>query len=437
MRDLRFGLLMANVPLPWYSAEYSFSFTMKVHCRMKRLLAFLLAAALLPAADERPLFSDIPIIEQGLAEITGLRFIREVPYEVINKEQLRRYLDERIRKSIKPADLRAEELTLRMLGLIPPDFDLRQNTVDLLTEQAAAFYDYNKRKLYFLEGTAAGAEERMALVHELAHALDDQHFPLRKYVRDGTQSDDGSTARLAVMEGQASWLMAAYLSKQAGGPAEVPDGVLELMTKTIQGSAAQYPVFSKAPAYIRESLVFPYSDGMLFQNAVYRKLGRAAFSEVFLRPPASTQQILHPDRYLSRATPVIPDAPRPPDQRKLRALAEGSLGEFDFRVLLSEYAGKEAGEHAAAHLSGGSFELFEYKRDKAPVLAFTAAWDSADAAREYLNLYRQVLRGKWKKLEIESETDSAIAGHGDTGYFRAWIEGTTVSHLEGLQSPVN
>jgi hypothetical protein len=404
---------------------------------MKALLAYLLGTALLLAADQPPLFSEIGTIEEGLSEITGLRFTRHVPYAVINKEQLRRYLEDRIKESVKPADLRAEELTLKLLGLIPPEFDLRQNTVDLLTEQAAAFYDYNKRRLYVLEGSGAGAEERMALVHELAHALADQHFPLRKYIREGLESDDGSTARLAVMEGQASWLMAAYLSKLSGGPADVPDGVLQLMTNTMAGSAAQYPIFSKAPPYIRESLVFPYSDGMLFQNAVFKQLGREAFSEVFQRAPASTQQIIHPDRYLARSAPAVPDPPAVPAPREMRKLAEGSLGEFDLRVLLSQYTSKDEGEQASAHLAGGSYALFEYKHDKLPVLAFASTWDSEESAAKYLELYHRVLEGKWKKPEIASQTSTEIAGHGDSGYFRAWREGASVYHLEGLQSPVH
>jgi hypothetical protein len=402
---------------------------------MKRLLACLLGTALLSSA-EWPLFSEIGTIEKGLSEITGLAFTRHVPYTTINKEQLRHYLEARIKESVKPADLRAEELTLKLLGLIPPDFDLRQNTVDLLTEQAAAFYDYNQRKLFVLEGSGAGAEERMVLVHELAHALADQHFPLRKYIRDGLQSDDASSARLAVMEGQASWLMTAYLSKLSGGQAEVPDAVLKLMTSTIEGSAGQYPVFSKAPPYIRDSLTFPYTDGMLFQNAVFEKLGRAAFSEVFQHPPASTQQILHPDRYLSHQTTTNLDPPAPPAQHDLRKLADGSLGEFDFRVLLSQYTTKEEGESAATHLTGGSYALFEYKRGKLPLLAFASTWDSEEAAEKYLALYRRVLQGKWKKLEVSSETVTGIAGHGDTGYFRAWKDGASVYHLEGVESPV-
>ena len=400
-------------------------------------ILLLLIAALLHAADAPPIFSEIGAIEAGLASITGLRFTREVPYGVLTKDQLRIFLDRRIKKALKPADLRAEELTLKMLGLIPSDFDLRQNTVDLLTEQAAAFYDYNKKKLFVLEGTSGGVEERTALVHELAHALADQHFHLAKYIREGAHSDDGSTARLAVMEGQATWLMAAYLAKQNGEPPEVPDRMLDLMTESIQSSARDYPVFSKAPLYIRESLVFPYAGGMLFQNAVFKKLGRQSFSEVFTRPPASTQQILHPDLYLAHRAPSIPAVPRVPEPRDFRKLADGNLGEFDYRVLLSQYGDADEGKRAAAHVEGSSYALLEHKRDKFPVLVLASTWDSEESARKYFQLYRKVLRGKWKTFAVESDSASELAGNGDSGHFRVWVDGVTVNQIEGWKSPLH
>jgi hypothetical protein len=406
---------------------------------MKRLLlpfliASLLSAPNLIADDTSSVFSEIGSIQTGLSEITGLRFKHNVPFGVITKAELRRFLEERMQKTLKPADLRAEGLTLKMLGLVPPDFDLRQNTVDLLTEQAAAFYDYNKKKLFVLEGSGGGVEERTALVHELAHALADQHFHLDKYIREGARSDDGSTARLAVMEGQATWLMAAYLSKQNGGPAEVPDRMLDVMSESIQSSAREYPVFSQAPLYIRESLVFPYSQGMLFQNAVFRKLGRASFAEVFEHAPDSTQQILHPELYLDRQAPRIPSVPRVPDPHDFHQLADGTLGEFDYRVLLSQYAGDNEGKRAAAHLSGSAYALVEHKHEKYPVLVFASTWDSPESAQEYVRLYRQVLRGKWKAVEIDSESSSELAGHGDSGHFRIWIDGATVNQIEGYKS---
>ena len=399
---------------------------------MKRFFFVLLAALLLHAADDQSLFKEIGSMEESLTEITGLRFLRHVPYGMLSKDELRRYLEDRIRKSIKPADLRAEELTLKMLGLIPQDFDLRQNTVDLLTEQAAAFYDYNKKRLFILEGTGAGAEERIALVHELAHALADQHFHLGKYIHEGARSDDGSTARLAVMEGQASWLMTAYMSKLNGGPPEAPDKMLEIMTQSITSSAAEYPVFSKAPLYIRESLVFPYAQGMMFQNALFRKLGRESFAEVFTNPPVSTQQILHPDLYIDHRAPHVPDPPEPSNVKDFRKLAGGSLGELDLRVLLTQYAGKEDGPEAATHLDGGAYLLLEHKREKYPVLSFATTWDSEDAARKYVDLYRRVLQGKWKSVQWDSETGPSLSGRGDSGRFTIAIDGKSVKQIEGL-----
>jgi hypothetical protein len=413
---------------------------------MKRLLGCLIAVALLGTAGERgsaptppnsELFSGIGTIETGLSDITGLPFTRPVPYGVMSKDQLRRYLEKRLHQTSKPADFRAEELVLKLLGLVPGDFDLRQNTIDLLTEQAAAFYDYNKKKLFILAGSGKDAEEQVALVHELAHAMADQHYPLAKFINEGLRSDDASTARQAVMEGQASWLMTAYVSKLGGGPADVPEGTLDLMTTELASTATDYPVLSNAPAYIRESLVFPYTAGMKFQDAVYRKLGRESFSEVFLHPPLSTQQIMHPDRYFTHVLPRIPDAPRIPEARQFRKLADGTLGELDYRILLSEYTGKEEGEQMASHFAGGTYELLELKRGRHPVLAFASTWDSAESARQFLTQYRRVLEGKWKTLAIETATAWTLEGHGDAGYFRVWIDGVTVNHLEGWASPLH
>ena len=405
---------------------------------MKRLWFFLLTAgALVGPAPAQELFTNIGHIKEGLSAITGLAFKRDVPYARITKDELHRYLEQRLRETMKPDEARAEELTLKMLGLAPADFDLRKNTLDLLTEQAAAFYDYNQKKLFVLEGAGGGDEERIALVHELAHALADQHFHLGKYIHEGMRSDDSATARQAVMEGQATWLMAAYIALQGGGKPEVPEAVLEMMKKSIEGSAAeQYPVFSQAPLYIRESLVFPYADGLAFQDAVFRKLGKEAFSEVFTRPPAGSGQILHPERYLGHGGAIVPNPPTLPASREFRKLADGTLGELDFRVLLSQYTTAEQGEALAAHLSGGSYQLVEHKREKFPVLGVASTWDSPESARKFFEQYRCVMQGKWKKLEIANETPERLEGQGDSGHFRIWIDGVNVNQIEGWKTPV-
>ena len=394
------------------------------------LLLFLIAA--LPAAEPPAFFSEIGAIEAGLANITGLSFTRTVPYGVLNKDQLRAFLDERIKKALKPADVRAEELTLKMLGLIPPDFDLRQNTVDLLTEQAAAFYDYNKKKLFILQGASGGIEERTALVHELAHALADQHFHLAKYIREGARSDDGSTARLAVMEGQATWLTWAYVSKRNGGKAEVSKETIEKLTDNSSTDGADFPVFAKEPLYLRESLVFPYDEGMKFQDAVYHKLGRKSFDEIFNRPPRSTRQILHPADYLEDEKPVDVDPPSL-DKKQFHVINDGSVGEFDHSMLLRQFVPEKEGRAAASHWRGGAFRLYEHKKEKYPVLAYASEWSTPAAAREVFTLYQRVMKGKWKTMKVTERASDHVFGTGDSGKFELRISGTRVTSIEGLR----
>jgi len=88
-------------------------------------------------------------------------------------------------------------------------------------------------------------------------------------------------------------------------------------------------------------------------------------------------------------------------------------------------------------LAGSSYELLEYKRNKSPVLAFASTWDSEESAQKFFDLYRRVLKGKWKTLEITSEGPSSLEGRGESGYFRVWRTGATVNHIEGTESPVH
>jgi len=357
---------------------------------------------------------------------------------MLSKENFRRFVESHMKDSSSDKEIRAEELTLKMFGLVPQDFNLARETVDLVSEQAAAFYDYNKKRLFILDSTTEDAEQRVALVHELAHALADQHHSLGRYLHRGDPDDDASTAREAVMEGQATWLTWAYESKRAGGKAEVSPRLLERVTSDDKGISSEYPVFSTAPLYLRESLVFPYNAGMRFQDEVFHRLGRPGFDAVFTRPPRSTQQILHPDSYVSDKLPTAPEPPRlgpllGKNVRQFRLLAEGVVGEFDHAVLLRQYAGNHENAEAATRWRGGSFRLWEHKREKYPVLAYTSEWDSPDAARAYFALYQRILKGKWKKMEVTAQTGEEVSGAGDNGRFQLRLSGSLVQSIEGLR----
>jgi hypothetical protein len=214
--------------------------------------------------------------------------------------------------------------------------------------------------------------------------------------------------------------------------------MLDRLTSSVGAGGSEFPVFTNAPLYLRESLVFPYNQGMRFQDALFHKHGQPSFDEVFSRPPVSTQQILHPDEYVAGRKPTEPEPPSlatelGKDARQFRVLAEGSLGEFDHSVLLRQYLTEKEGTQASSHWRGGSYRLLEHKRDKYPVLAYGSDWDSPDSARTFFLLYQRVLKGKWKKMDVSAHTESEVSGRGDSGRFHLRLSGSAVQSIEGLR----
>jgi hypothetical protein len=399
-------------------------------------LCFLAAALAAAQTDSRELCGQVPTIAAELTQISGMKLKHPVPCDFITKEKVNEFLSKRVKEESSPEEIRAEELTLKKFGFVPQDFDLAKSTVDLLTEQAAAFYDYNKKKLFITESNTKDPQEPV-LAHELSHALADQNFNLAKYINAGRKSDDGSTARLAVMEGQATWMMSEYMARKSGQSLKTSPELVAMMSgENEAGDGGQFPVYDKSPLYLRQTLIFPYTKGMLFQDAVIHRDNQDAFSQVFQHAPLSTQQIIHPDKYFSGVKPTDPNLPDPHLTRKYKGLVGGSLGELEHTILLEQYAGKQAASEIAPHWRGCNFELRENKKAERVVLLYSSEWDSEDNARRFFDAYRQALQKKWKKLVIVSQTGDRVTGTGDDGRFVLERKGALVTSMEGLE-PAN
>jgi hypothetical protein len=397
-----------------------------------------LASAALAQSDPaaRKLCSQANDIARQLTTISGMELRHPVPCDFISKEKINEFLQKRVKEVAKPDEVRAEELTLKKFGLVPQDFDLARTTVDLLTEQAAAFYDYDKKKLFVTDSTPSDTQEPV-LAHELSHALADQNYNLGRFIRQGRKSDDGATARLAVMEGQATWLMSEFLARKTGQSLKDSPALVAMMSNLSESGGGQYPVFDSSPLYERTTLVFPYTKGMLFQNALFQRQGIPAFGEVFRRPPLSTQQIIHPDKYFSNVKPTQPDLPDPHLPHGYKGLVGGSLGELEHNILLEQFNGKERAAEIAPHWRGSTFELLESKKDGRVVLLYAVEWDSEESAARYFTAYQEMLKKKWMRMKVTAEGEDSVTGTGDDGRFELRRKGAVVTSVEGLDPAVH
>jgi len=405
----------------------------------------LYSAAACAQSDPRAkaLCAQVPGIARELTEISGMKLRHPVPCDFITKEQVNQFLKKRIKDTSNPEEVRAEELTLKKFGLIPQDFDLAKNEVDLLTEQAAAFYDYDRKKLFITDSTSSESQAPV-LAHELSHALADQNYNLARFIRQGRKSDDGSTARLAVMEGQATWMMSEYLARQAGTSLKDSATLAATMAQMAAGDEGdgnkdegEFPVFDKEPLYLKLTLVFPYTKGMAFQQAVLVRDSQAGFGEVFLHPPVSTQQILHPKKYFDHVKPTDPPLPDVHLPHGYKGLVGGELGELEQGILLEQYVGKTRAGNLAPHWRGCNFELQENKKAGRVVLLYSTEWDSDETAAQYFAAYREVMRKKWKTMTVATETPDSVSGTGDDGRFELRLKGAIVTSVEGLDPEIH
>jgi hypothetical protein len=333
----------------------------------------------------------------------GLPAKRPVESRVVAEKELAREVAESFREDMPAGALRSSESALKAFGLIPETLDLASFLPRLLTQQIAGYYDPEEKALSLVRregGVLSGHEaevgleaqraEDIILVHELTHALQDQYFDLAKFVKPGDPLSDEATARQALVEGDATLTM---MNALVGIPIEEVPGV-EGLLETAMGASGTWmaggsdELFAEAPPFIRESLLFSYTQGNLFCISVRRKGGQKLLDHAFRTdPPRSSEQILHPEKWHGRRDDPV-DVEWPDLSRLLPGYtkaAEGEMGELAVRILLREGLKSEARATAAAAGWGGDrFAVYEKggKKNGRRLLAWITEWDSAADAEE-------------------------------------------------------
>ncbi len=393
----------------------------------RTLRGIVLAMLVLPAFSADPaLLSRVNQYLQEVASMTGFQIKRQVPAAMMSSKELEKYLKGKMKSEKPTTKVDIEELVLKRFGFAPPDFHLKSTTVDLLQEQAAAFYDFKTRKLYVLDHIQDDLGPEL-LVHELGHALADQNFGLKKFLDGAKGDDDAALARMAVMEGQAMYLMGEHAARKLGSSLKNSPEMVRRMSEQDESDEDKYPVMKSVPLYLKESLLFPYSWGFRFQAAVCAKEADC-MKRVFEHPPVSSAQVMHPELYFSETVPEKVEVPEAPKGWKPKAA--GTLGEVDFSVLLRTF-GKTTPELAESN-RGGNYVLYENKKTHDYLLNHASVWKDEDTAHRWFEAYAKILAAKWKSYTVQHQSANELDGVGDVGAFRLRWSGRQVTVEEGL-----
>lgn len=328
-------------------------------------------------------------IELGISSIRKLSFVKPVTFRRMPREEIREYIISKLGSQYSGDEFKNYEMALKKIGLMPPDVDLVKMITELLSEQVAAFYDPDTHELYtFADTGLTGNFDRMILAHELVHALQDQNFDFKALALKAKDNDDASLASASIVEGDATYHMGVYL--RMNYQAREIFGDLQLLFT--QKTDKMY----SAPPYMRDSLLFPYQEGQLFVSEVHAGGGIAAVDALFASPPQSSEQVLHPEKYIGPAkdSPVaVTIALNPhPTWKKLH---ENTVGELGIRSLISQRQPSEKAATAAAGWGGDRYVLYEIEHGKW-VLVWKTVWDTEKDAREFFDVAEDFYRYRYQ-----------------------------------------
>ena len=309
-----------------------------------------------------------------VARIRGLKPKRRVQKGVLGREAIAEKLMARIRKEYAPEEIAIEERVYKRLGLLPPDAHYEKAVMDLLLEQIAGFYDPFDRKLYIADWLSESMQIP-TLAHEIAHALQDQRFGLKAYATPIKDNGDRQLARSALVEGDGTAVMVeAMIAFPAAGSL----------------AAAPMPAFDRAPRFLRETLIFPYVQGLAFVQRIRNTHPWSAVDAVYARPPESTEQVIHPEKYFARERPVSVQEGGGPIAKKWRPIRRDVLGEMLTRLYLEGAVAPEQAQVAAEGWGGDRLVAYEIDAGSAPLVVLLSVWDSEADADEFARAANRV-----------------------------------------------
>lgn len=370
-----------------------------------------------------------------VSRLRGLEVKSPVKSGLKTRDQIEQAVIRDLEENITPREFEATRKTLVKLGLIPDTFQLREYVIKLLREQVAGFYEPKSREFY-LAAWLPVSEQKTVIAHELVHALQDQHFNLRRFENWPKGESDAEQAAHALVEGEATLVMFQYGAEQEGGKLDVTR-LGSLTTMLLQQSAAddsaRYPVLAGAPAVLREALQFPYVYGVGFAQEVLKNSSWVGLNNAYANLPTSTEQIIHPERFITRDIPLrieIPDLAGALGKGWTRADNDVN-GEIGLRILLGEFIPKRNAEEAAAGWGGDRYHLYENASAASLLISQFTNWDTAVDAEDFFTAYCSRTVKRYKEAQpVSSQPRSRVY---DTGEGLALIElrGTDVVIIEG------
>ncbi len=365
--------------------------------------------------EAKELFRSVDELLKFASDDTGLPIKHDIKRKLADRQEVQSYLEKGMKDDKDAKRLERSSEVLKKFGLIPRDFQLGPFLVSMLKEQVAGYYDPKKKTVNILNWIDP-EQQKPVLAHELTHALQDQSFGMEKWMKEAEtegekkndptptdiDTDEESSAREAVVEGQAMVVMLDYSLAPTGRTLLDMPQIGEAMKQGML-DGPDSPTFSKAPIFLKEELTFPYRFGMDFTLALEKAGGKKlGFEGAFNNPPTTTREIMEPDTYLGHEKiEPLKRIDFKKDFEKYDTFDIGAIGEFDVDVLVEQYAGRKEAEAMYPAWRGGYYFAGHAKGTKSGPLGvlYASRWATPQKAAEFAADYAKSLATRYQKRQ--------------------------------------
>ena len=379
-------------------------------------------------AEAKKLFALVDELMKFSSDDTGLAIKAPVKRQLTTRAAVETYMKAKLEEDKSAQRMQRDEIVLKKFGLLDRDFDLGPFLLSLLTEQVEAYYDEKTKTVNLLDWVDV-EEQKPVMAHELTHALQDQKVGLEKWGdqtpedvstdaasdADHLAKDEIDTARDAVTEGQATAVMMDYILKPMGKSLVKDPEIMNFVRQQMTGNTDS-PVMARAPLLLSESMLFPYREGLSFEQDVWMDQGQtAAFAGMLDHPPTSSWEIMNPREYEQKHVPAVPLLPNihPLVDKLYTPYDIGQVGELDLNILTKLLGGDGAANDLTPAWNGGIYWAGQQRSAKTPAeqnttgalaLIYLSAWRNEASAQRFAQIYGENLARKYENVKPEAAT---------------------------------
>ena len=365
------------------------------------------------------------------SELRELSILRAVKSGAQSRSDIERMIIKNLDTDTTPAEMHAAEVLLDVFGLAPKDFAYRDFLIKLLTEQVAGYYDPKAQQFYLADWIELEGQKPV-MAHELTHALQDQHFNLKRFEKWPKGDSDAELAAHALIEGDATLAMTLYMARN-------PLVALAFI-RSLGSQEMASEQFKQAPRALRESLLFPYEEGSAWATQLYKRGGWEMVSQAFTKLPQSSEQILHADKYFSYEPPqkiTLPDfkSVLGPAWKLIDVDVNGEWGCF---LVLDEFLNNAVeSKEASAGWGGDRFALYQTSQPGETFIAQLTAWDTPQDAKEFFDAYAKRTGKRYAGATTTAQKENRVEWETSAGRVVIELRGSRVAILEGIPAKAN